>query len=78
MLIDSSPPPADPGPPRRVIEPDWHLWSWVILSVALFVPAAVVTGAAGVVLAFSGFFAALKALETWTGRYGMGLQEWRQ
>ena len=76
MLIDSNPPPAGPEP--RVIDPDWRLWSWVALSVALFLPATMTGGALAVLLAFSGFFAALKALETLTGRYGMGLQEWRQ
>ena len=48
------------------------------MCVGFFVAAASVTGPAGPGLALLGFTAALLALERFTGRYGSGIQEWRQ
>jgi hypothetical protein len=77
MLIDSNEPRVPDHSPEPV-ELDWRLWSWVALSVVLFVAAGSVTGPVAPLLALVGFTCALKALETFAGRYGHGLQEWRQ
>jgi len=68
----------DPDGKREPVAPDWWLWLWVVLCVGFFVAAASVTGPAGPGLALLGFTAALLALERFTGRYGSGIQEWRQ
>ena len=77
VLIDAADRrPAEPS--REPVEPDWRLWLWVVSCVAFFVAATSVTGPAGPGLALLGFTAALLALERFTGRYGSGLQEYRQ
>jgi len=77
VLIDASDRrPPEPGP--EPIDLDWRLWTWIVLAVLLFAAATSVTGAAGPGLALLGFTAALKALDRFVGRYGGGLQEWRQ
>ena len=68
--------PSEPAP--RVVSPDWRLWLFLVASVALFVAAGSVTGPAGPLLALAGFTSALLALDRFLGRYGGGLQEWRQ
>jgi hypothetical protein len=69
-------PELPPGP--EAVDLDWRLWSWVAATIALFVAASAVGGLGGVLLAFSGFVAALKALESFLGDYGGGLHEWHQ
>jgi hypothetical protein len=81
MLIQSEDRRRDPAPLPPAPEPvdlDWRLWSWVAASVTLFVAAAALGGLGGVLLAFTGFVAVLKALESFLGDYGGGLHEWRQ
>ncbi len=77
MLIDTRERHGHRGE-RKPIEPDWRLWLWVVASVVFFVAASSVTGPAGPGLALLGFTAALLALERFIGRYGSGLQDWRQ
>ncbi len=77
MLIDTRE-HHEAGDQRDLVEPDCRLWLWVVASVAFFVAARSVTGPLGPGLALLGFTAALLALERFTGRYGSGLQEWRQ
>ncbi len=77
MLIDTRE-QREPGDEPKPVEPDWRLWLWVVASVAFFVAATSVTGPLGPGLALLGFTAAMLALERFTGRYGSGLQEWRQ
>ena len=77
MLIDT----ADRRRPEPVPEPvelDWRLWFWVLAGVVFFVAATSVAGGPGVVLAFAGFGASCKALDSFLGRYTGGLMEWRQ
>ncbi len=77
MLIDTRE-QHEPGDEREPVEPDLRLWLWVVSSVGFFIAATSVTGPLGPGLALLGFTAALLALERFTGRYGSGLQEWRQ
>ena len=76
MLIDTREPPSEPI--RWEVAPDWRLWAWLIAGIGLFAGATSVAGALSTLLAFAGFFALCKALETFVGRYGEGLTEWRQ
>jgi hypothetical protein len=80
MLIQSEDRrPPEPEPARLdPVEVDWRLWSWVIVTVALFVGAGVVGGLGGVLMAFTGFVTALKSLESFLGDYGGGLHDWHQ
>lgn len=71
----------EPEPPAATSDPvevDWRMWSWIIVTVALFVGAGVVGGLGGVLMAFTGFVTALKSLESFLGDYGGGLHEWHQ
>jgi len=77
MLIDTRE-RREPGDEPKPVEPDWRLWLWVVASVVFFVAATSVAGLVGPGLALLGFTAAILALERFTGRYGSGLQEWRQ
>ena len=78
MLIDTGERRPQPDPEPRVVELDWRLWSWVVTSIAFFVAAKAVPGLIGPLLALAGFFAALKGLDAFMGRYDGGLREWRQ
>jgi hypothetical protein len=76
VLIDDRVPPfSEPG--RRVWEPDWHVWSWVLAAVVAGVAAALSSGLAGYVLLCVTVGCAAEALSR-AVPYGRGLGEHRQ
>jgi hypothetical protein len=64
LLIDTRNPPPDPDPvgDRPAWEPNWRLWGWVALTIALFVAADSTAGLVAYVLVLAAFFAACRAV----------------
>jgi hypothetical protein len=61
----------------RPWQPNWRVWRWVIAAAVFGYAATATTGAVGVLLVFTAFFAACKALAE-AIPYGYGLREHRQ
>jgi hypothetical protein len=64
MLIDTRSPPPWPlaEDERRALEPNWRIWTWLLLAVVLFVVSFLQSPLAGAVLLFAAFACAMKAL----------------
>jgi hypothetical protein len=81
LLIDTrNPPPGpEPGPIRErpPWEPNWRLWCWVALTIALFVAADSTAGLVAYVLVLAAFFAACRAVLVILPSLD-GLREYRQ
>jgi hypothetical protein len=76
VLIDDRVPPfSEPG--RRVWEPDWRVWSWVLAAVAAAVATALSSGLAEYVLLCVTIGCAAEAISR-AVPYGGGLREHRQ
>ena len=76
MLIDDRVPPFT-DPDRRVWEPAWHVWSWVLAAIAAGVATALTGGLASYVLLCATLGCAAEALSR-AIPYGSGLREHRQ
>ena len=61
----------------RAWQPNWRVWRWVVAAVVVGFAATAATGAIGVLLTFTAFFAACKAVAE-AIPYGGGLSEHRQ
>ena len=76
MLIDDRVPPfSEPG--RRVWEPDWHVWSWVLAAVVAGVATTFSSGLVGYVLLCVTIGCAAEAFSR-AMPYTAGLREHRQ
>jgi hypothetical protein len=75
MLVHDRPPP--PGNDRRPVEPNWRVWSWVVVAVVLVLAAAKTAGLTSTVLVCSAFVAVCRAAME-AIPYAGGLREWHQ
>jgi hypothetical protein len=76
MLIDDragAPPPGE----RRPIEPNWRIWSWVIVAAVVAYAAAHAHGVVGYLLVCAVVYAVCRAIAA-CFEYMGGLTEWRQ
>ena len=76
VLIDDRVPPFR-EPERRVWEPDWQVWSWILATVAATVATALSSGLVGYVLLCVAIGCAAEAFSR-ALPYGGGLREHRQ
>jgi hypothetical protein len=76
MLIDDR--AGDPAPgERRPIEPNWRIWSWVIVAAVIAFAAAHANGAVAYLLVCAVVYAVCRAIAACFDYMG-GLTEWRQ
>jgi hypothetical protein len=62
LLIDTRQPPPDPIERRAPWEPNWHLWTWVALTIAAAGAADAATGVVAYVLALAVVTCACRAV----------------
>ena len=76
MLIDDRA-GAQPSGERRPIEPNWRIWSWVIVAGVLAFAAVHAEGLIGYLLVCAVVYAACRAIAACFDYMG-GLTEWHQ
>lgn len=81
MLIDTrehTPQQPDTGAARPVVEPDWRLWGWFSVALALLVASSMAPPLPGLALVVAGICAGWRTLEVFTDTKHGGMRAWRQ
>jgi hypothetical protein len=76
MLIDDRP-GASSSDERRPIEPNWRIWSWLVVAAVIGFAAGHADGIVGYLLVCATVYAVCRAIAAGLDYMG-GLTEWRQ